>query len=716
MADYSALNKEQIIYLLLNGNLTPIEAARITDIIQTELDGGQLVTLTWHSPVTLAEVISELSDPNTFLEDKFKIEEAVRRVGSRGELPSLDPLLASPTVKALGPASTLDDWVVRAIRSAINTITSDPGVSAQWRQFAASTTSDTTKFLFKVGLGILEQLVTAFATATASATPVAAKLAGQTMNQILGVSVNDTKLETLFSGDPSRAAMVGIGAEFQKVVELMFPLGFAHDNVVNRGERAWSKNNLEAFMGTNMAFQLRSLTIGTIASFVPEFNLEHLEGLHQSINWAYGFGWLSWTVLSAIMNVTTTKPLTEYYNSQVLGNDFSEAEALNAFVQKRIERSTLDQVLNNQGMRPDIRDVRIAQTRVGLTAEKAVKGYVEGIIDRARLDTELNDHKIKDEVRDTLIEEARPQLTESDVQQMFDHGLAGESDVSDHYKRKGFADYNLQAKIDLVKDDRTFRLQQQLTNDYFKAFTLGKVTQDEYTQYLNSQGYTQIQVDIELHRAALDMRPPKVKHLTVAEVLAQVTRGAWTATQGLQRLLDMGWDRQDATDLLSFAVVNHALDLIPRKIKDACLGPDVEANLLAAAISTATQLDPTYPIRAKDFMEQAACVLRNLTSSSGGGTTPPPVNRPPAPLSLVGAPGSRSVALAWQPIPMLADYQVYRRQIGSGTFSPVNAPSVATTFVDSNLTPGEIYIYVVRSQVNGVESDNSNEVQVQAIA
>jgi hypothetical protein len=166
-----------------------------------------------------------------------------------------------------------------------------------------------------------------FNKAVVAFTPVTGRLAAQTIHDITGINISVDRMGEVLAGAAGRKEAVEIGAAFHPVLDNMFPIDLTATNTVDRSTRAWAIDNVNAYFGTNMLFQLRSLTIATIASFIPEFQLRHLEGLHQTINWAYGFGWLSWTVMSAIMDVTTTKPLKEHYNRLIKPEDLTENKA-----------------------------------------------------------------------------------------------------------------------------------------------------------------------------------------------------------------------------------------------------------------------------------------------------------------------------------------------------------------------------------------------------
>lgn len=633
-ATFGDLTTAQILNLLLRGPLPPEEEAALVDRITGAISRGDIPAGIFHEPITQAQIAAVLSDPNVSLNTKFKVDQIFRDAGTVGALPTLTPLLPTVPTPGIGPAGGIDNWVVRQIRTIVDTIANDPNTAREFRETFHSLTSDNIAWVAKAGIEAVTAVVDVFAKAAASATPIAGKLAGQTMNQILGVDVNDEKLFNLFSGAPSRDSVVGIGAEFQKVVDLMFPIDPAKEHALNRGDRKYAIDNLEAFMGTNMAFQLRSLSIGTIASFVPHFNLEHLEGLHNTINWAYGFGWLSWTVLAAVMQNTTTKPLQEYYNAQIKPNDFTEQQAINAFIEKHIDKPTLDHVLDNHGVRDDTRAIKIEMDRKGLTVSEAVHAFFQGHIDQAKFNSVMDRERIREDERQIKVDIARPDLPESDLQALYDRGERSESDVTAFFKEKGYTPEDVGRKTSVVKRKRLWHLQDQLATTYYRAFVREFVEEEEYTQYLKSLHYSAEEVAVEIKRAEVQRKEDRIIGLTKGEIIHLVAHGDMEPADGLQRLIAYGLPDADAKMLLGDAILEHAVAMVPPKIRNACLTDQVRQNLFSGALSTVLALDPTLPLRNKDFWAEVQCILTDLTTAAGGsgtGTTPPvvPPSTPP---------------------------------------------------------------------------------------
>lgn len=101
---------------------------------------------------------------------------------------------------------------------------------------------------------------------------------------------------------------------------------------------------------------------------------------------------------------------------------------------------------------------------------------------------------------------------------------------------------------------------------------------------------------------------------------------------------------------------------------------------------------------------------------SGGGvldvvyayTPPSTVITVDVPLNLVAQASDTSISLNWDAVPDADSYTILRSTT-SGTVDVIIASGItATTYTDTNVTPGVTYYYVVRAVKNGQESADSN--------
>jgi len=88
--------------------------------------------------------------------------------------------------------------------------------------------------------------------------------------------------------------------------------------------------------------------------------------------------------------------------------------------------------------------------------------------------------------------------------------------------------------------------------------------------------------------------------------------------------------------------------------------------------------------------------------------------RPGAPSGLTGSSGNSQVSLNWSLVAG-AGYNVKRALAGGGPFAPVFSGLTGTNYIDSGVTNGVTYYYVVSAAILGCESTNSTFVSATPI-
>jgi hypothetical protein len=95
--------------------------------------------------------------------------------------------------------------------------------------------------------------------------------------------------------------------------------------------------------------------------------------------------------------------------------------------------------------------------------------------------------------------------------------------------------------------------------------------------------------------------------------------------------------------------------------------------------------------------------------------TPAPPPPPAVPTGLVATPGNTQVGLIWNASTSATSYNVKRSTTTGGPYTTVNSPNV-TNFIDTGLTNGTKYFYVVSAVNSAGESGNSSEVNAIPLA
>jgi outer membrane lipoprotein SlyB len=112
----------------------------------------------------------------------------------------------------------------------------------------------------------------------------------------------------------------------------------------------------------------------------------------------------------------------------------------------------------------------------------------------------------------------------------------------------------------------------------------------------------------------------------------------------------------------------------------------------------------------------AASAALALTMSLAAAT--PSAATPAAPIGVTGIALSASVGLAWQAVPGVDGYTVYRGTSATAITTRLTAATgiTGTSYTDTTAVNGTTYYYVVRSISGGVESANSLTVQSKPVS
>ena len=132
---------------------------------------------------------------------------------------------------------------------------------------------------------------------------------------------------------------------------------------------------------------------------------------------------------------------------------------------------------------------------------------------------------------------------------------------------------------------------------------IGTWTDQQATDYLVIQGMTQ-----EDAATALSLTDALLSRGDIVKLAAS---GELAVADALQRMLLLGYGREDASLLLGNAILEEALRQIPGKVRTACKTENFEFTQLAAAIKVATELNPIQILNNSEFFVEATCIIKN---------------------------------------------------------------------------------------------------------
>lgn len=434
--------------------------------------------------------------------------------------------------------------------------------------------------------------------------PLATKLAGETMHQLTGAEIDAEAISVRGTPEEQRATNINIGAQFGLVLNQMFDVAGAAQDFQTRTGFSNSVNNMSAYFGTNILFQMRSLTIGTVASMSGWGVLRHLEQLHQSINWAFGFGWLSWTVMSTIMETTVLPGVTRYYNSQVKPRDLSLSQAIDATLRGFLDGDAMFQVMDNEGIMEIAREPMINLNRRYLTISESVSAFLRGMITETAYHGHLTFHAVVPADFDTIADLNEPTLSEAEVEDLYQRGRFDAQDVFNFFRSKEYRQTRADQKTTTVVEARTWKLLDQITSSYGRLYRDGVVTEGEYRQWLSAQNWSNTEIDLNIAWTELERR--QRRFLSNFEMIRAVRKGLMTMQDVFDALQFQGYVPEDAVIVMGLALEEELPECDDEKLKQSALIAFLQAVGLEAGVTPALLrpqllrylqcLDPLVPI------------------------------------------------------------------------------------------------------------------------
>lgn len=445
-------------------------------------------------------------------------------------------------------------------------------------------------------------------------TPLAGILAATTIEQITGITIDKDKLFDAATGADRHAYQVTMGDEFTQVVSTMLNVNLAKADFQTRTGFAGSFSNLSSYFGTNLDFQLRSLTIGTISSMFGWQSLRHLEGLHQSINWAFGFGWLSWSVLSNAMDVTVNAGVKRFYLSQVKPHDLSQSQANKALIRRMIGVDTWNQIHDNVGNRNDARDWQLQLEFNQPSVSEIKTGYQHNELSTAQVDELMIAHEFTPQgaqlVRTSIVDGRKWDLEKQVASERLRHvqrGWEQQDAARTQLVSMGWSNTEVDLALRAHERERIYHLRDAVTAEHMKFLRHGLETQDEARQWLNSQGWSEEEIALAFEANRLEqkaVKQAKPHQLSQTQLKLAMKYQLMSATDVHTYLLNQGYDEIDALIIL----IEDEIANLPT-LKDC--GDPFDAKHLLPAIAAVLKL-AGFPATPSGLLKWAECAVTKL--------------------------------------------------------------------------------------------------------
>ena len=383
---------------------------------------------------------------------------------------------------------------------------------------------------------------------------------------VTGLTIPDGTIASSLNTTNKELTRLSLGNIFQKLIDETMLTDAAAEGFLNRDTGAAEAANTARLVGAAFRMQIGDMLADWIAKIIP-FNLgDSLKDIAERIDKAINLDDAIEEIIQVPMEACVTKGLTQYYNRKLKPTDMTDNEARQAYIAGRIGTSDYNKILDNTGVRDDIRDI--------------------------------------------LLDFTAANLTESDINEAYQRNLLSIDEVKDQYKQKYYQEPERQIKTDLVKGTRRWTLQTKVVELLGNLYRDGVQTKDACTPYLNALGYENDEQ--ELWFLMQDLERQQRKWITDNQLLKLLDSGQVTMTFAHDYLVTQGMVSNDAWILIANHFKEEAVAKLPKEVKNKCLDILDPTKVLVEVLGELAQLanfGTLFDSRAQQFYR---CLIEEL--------------------------------------------------------------------------------------------------------
>ena len=494
------------------------------------------------------------------------VEEYIAKWIANGGASKLAGALTSPL-----PADFLDKpWPEAMTRAILKTGTSED-VAPAVRSWVGDQAGVVIGTLVAYLRDKLEELNTKYPDLYNSLFEGADKIIDFLVTEVTGLTIADGTVSTALLSTNKDALRQSLGNVFVTLLDETLKLDDAAQGFIDRNTGPAEAANMARLVGAAFRMQLGDMVAGWIAGILPFGLGDGATEIAERIDKAINLDDAIEEIIQVPMEATVTKGLTQYYNRKLKPTDMTDNEARQAYIAGRIGTSDYNKILDNTGVRDDIRDI--------------------------------------------LLDFTAANLTESDINEAYQRNLLSIEQVKDQYKQKYFQEPERQIKTDLVKGTRRWTLQTKVVELLGNLYRDGVQTKDACTPYLNALGYENDEQ--ELWFLMQDLERQQRKWITDNQLLKLLDSGQVTMTFAHDYLVMQGMVSNDAWILIANHFKEEAVAKLPKEVKNKCLDILDPTKVLVEVLGELAQLanfGTLFDSRAQQFYR---CLIEELGKTLG---------------------------------------------------------------------------------------------------
>lgn len=334
-----------------------------------------------------------------------------------------------------------------------------------------------------------------------AAAQIASGPAATIARSMTGLPIDAGAMASVLTGGLSAGERDSLGAGFTAIFDDIFQPGPIAEGYRSRLPGSAERKAFERFIGRNAQLQMAGMMADLVKDRLPKDLTLGLGDIVERAEKIMGFEDSQEEIMEPLMEKLIIEGLNKHYNRLTKPVDLSPGDAVDAFLRAYISEQTLNAILDNEG--------------------------------------------IRDDVRPTLLNLRAKNLTESDFRDLYQRGAWTRDDVFAGYRANGYVQDDAEDKTSLVVADRMWALRKELMNVKETQFAHGILDEGAFRAFLVQSDFTNEEIDLEVEigkaKASLvTTRKPKT-------ITGTFNVAPWRVKPGSSAV--MSWNIRNATNV-----------------------------------------------------------------------------------------------------------------------------------------------------------------------
>lgn len=335
-------------------------------------------------------------------------------------------------------------------------------------------------------------------------TDVGAKVSGgiaSAIGSLYGIPAVANSLNAVANGTADNAVRLAAGRAVVEVIFGIFNLQGVASGYLNREPGVEEKENFARFIGMNWQIQMADLIAEMASKWIPWDVAGGVREIGDKVEKLLGLEDAQEEIMEPLMEKLIIEGLNKRFNRETMPTDLSPGDAVQAHIQDLITPLAFKMIMDNEGIRPDIRDA--------------------------------------------LIQLRAKNLSESDYRDLYQRGVWSRDDVFKAYRSNGYLADDAELKTSIIIVDRMWMLRKELWNVKEQQFAHGVLDEAAFRAFLSTMHFSAEEEDIEIEiakgRASLSTtKKPKV-------ITGTFNVAPWRVKPGASAI--MSWNIRNATSI-----------------------------------------------------------------------------------------------------------------------------------------------------------------------